>query len=231
MPEQLERYIRRARNEEARGEIAGWVVKLFSPGGYWDKHCPNGVQNITFEDAAEFLRSSSTDRRAAYKADFLSAAAIIRGGSQRDAHNADTQPFIKEFWDEVYERLEERFPGYFIHKTRYPVSLHFAPGTHGFPIKLLRIDFKGDKGEVALAFKDCDPEKLARVLKDIPDVPGEMIVNSKSTSLRISGLPSFTIADGVSVIDEKVIPAYEATHRLIEFWKEHEGPLREAFDD
>lgn len=230
MHEQLERYVRRAKNELERGATSGWAVKLFSPAAYWDRNCPDGVQNVTFEDAAEFLRRSQSDRRLAYKADFLSAAAVIRNGSQRDSYNADTQPFIKAWWDAVYARLEVRFPGYFVHKTRYPDSVYFAPETHNFPRNLLRVDFKGHKGEVDLAFKNCNPEKLARVLKDLPDMPGNLVVNPKSSSIRISGLKRFVISDGLAVIDERVIPAYEATHRLIEFWKNHEARLLEAFD-
>ena len=72
MPEQLERYVRRAKNESERGFTSGWAIKLFSPCTYWDRDCPDGVQNITFEDAAQFLRRSSDDLRTAYNVYFPS---------------------------------------------------------------------------------------------------------------------------------------------------------------
>lgn len=231
MHEQLERYVRRAMNEHMRGAIERWAVKLFSPAAYWDRHCPDGVQNITFEEAAEFLRHSSASRRAEYRADFLVAASAIRSQQERDQYNAETQPLVKEWWDAVYERLEVRFPGYFIHKTRYPASVYFAPETQDFPRHLLRVDLKGHKGEVDLAFRNCNAQKLSKILKRLPDVPGVLVVNPKSSALRISGLPKFVISDGLAVIDEKVLPAYEAAYRLIEFWKRHSETLREAFED
>jgi len=230
MPEQLERYIRRARNEADRGEISGWTIKLFSPAAYWDRGCPAEIQHVSFEDAATFLRRSSSDRRIAYRADFLSSAAVIRSQQQRDAHNAETQPYIKEFWDAVYDMLEDRFPGYFIHKTQYPVESFFAPTTHGLPAKLLRVDFKGHKGEVDLAFKNCNARNLAAILAGLPEVPGRLVENQKSAAIRIDGLPKFTIADGIAVIEDRVLPAYEATHALLEFWKRHEARLRTAFE-
>jgi len=230
MPEQLERYIRRAQNEMNRGEILGWSVILFTPSGYWDRHCPKGVRHISFEQAADFLRRDGIDFRKCYKADFLEAASIIRGQQARDDHNISTKPFIREFSDTVYDRLEERFPSYFVHKTRYPATVYFAPETHDFPTKLLRVDFKGHKGEVDLAFKNVNSQKLSEILRDFNDIPGKIIFNKKSTSIRIFGLPKFVISDGISIIDTHVIPAYEATHCLIEFWKKHESQLRKAFD-
>ena len=230
MPEQLERYVRRARNEMARGETSGWAVKLFAPNGYWARSCPEGVQLVTFEQAGAFIAESSEGPRDDYRANFLlSAAAAIRGQNGRDKHNALTQPFIKEWWDAVYDSLEDRFPNYFLHKTKYPASVYFAPETHCFPRHLLRVDFKGHKGEVDLAFKTSNPKALAAALKAIPDCPGQVVINPKSASIRISGLPKFVISDGLVVIETHVMQSYDAAHRLIEFWKKYDGELISSF--
>lgn len=232
MPEQLERYVRRAKNEVARGVTIGWAVKLFTPRNYWSRSCPEGVQHISFEAVADFMKRSTVDPRAEYRANFLFAAASsIRSQSERDLYNAETQPFIKEWWDAVYDRLEEMFPGYFIHKTKYPASVYFAPATLGFPSKWLRVDFKGHKGEVDLAFKNCDPKRLSALLRDMPDCPGRMVINGKSAAIQISGLPKFVIADGLSIIESHVVPSYKATYDLIEFWKSHESDFRPLFEN
>ncbi len=229
MHKQLERYIRRAKNESERGVSKGWLVKLFAPRAYWDPICPDGVQMLSFEDAALALRKSGDDARISYKCDFLMAASVIRNRSERDLHNASTQPFVKLWWDTVYQRIEENFPGYFIHKTLYPDSVYFAPETKGFPRSLLRVDFKGHKGEVDLAFKNCNADIFIDIIREIPNVPGDVVVNKKSASLRISGLKPFVISDGISIIDERVIPLYAEARRLIEFWKENEEKLRGVF--
>lgn len=229
MPEQIERYVRRAKNEMNRGETFGWAVKLFTPRNYWDKWCPDGCQHVSFEDAVAFL-STNEDTRTQYKASYLLNAAAIRSQFERDQHNAETQPFIKEWWDAVYNQLEKDFPGYFVHKTKYPASVYFAPATPGFPSKWLRIDFKGHKGEVDLAFKNCDPKRLSLLVRAMPDCPGRMVINGKSAAIQISGLPKFVIADGLSIIESHVIPSYQAAHDLMEFWKSRERDFRSLFE-
>jgi len=229
MPDQLERYVRRAENELARGEIHGWTVKLFAPASYSDRTCPEGCHFISLEDAANFLRHSADDPRTRYRADLLAAASVVRGQRERDAHTAETAPYVKEWWDAVYEMLESEFPGYFVHRTRYPRSVYFAPRTHGLPSDLLRIDFKGHKGEVDLAFKNCDYGQLVDVLRQIGEIPGSVVQNDKSVSIRISGLPRFTIADGKGIIQSRVRESYLATRKLIEFFKDNEPLLRTAF--
>jgi len=52
----------------------------------------------------------------------------------------------------------------------------------------------------------------------------------REAAIRIDGLPKFTSADGLAVIEDRVLPAYEATHALLEFWKRHKARLRTAFE-
>ena len=128
---QLERYIRRAQNELKRGEISDWSIKFFTPAAYSDRNCPDGVQNITFENAADFLKESSNDARGAYKASFLSEAAIIRNQKERDNHTTETAPFVKEWWDAVYKKLEE--------EERFLTILYTKPNIQGRFTLLLQL--------------------------------------------------------------------------------------------
>lgn len=229
MPEQLERYVRRASNEVDRGITDQFTIKFFTPGRYADKGFPEFVQHVSFEDAADFLiKTGFDDYRSKYRASLLrSAASSLRNLAQRDTHNAETQPFIKEWWDTVYARLEDRYPGYFIHKTQYPASVYFAPESADFPRSLLRLDFKGHKGEVDLALKTNSVDEVYSILLQTPSLPGSVIKNRKSVSIRIDGLPKFVISDGIVAIEESVMPAYDAAYVLMEYWKKNERTLRD----
>ncbi len=229
MPEQLERYVRRAKAEVDRGITSSFTIKFFTPESYSDRHLPEFVEHITFDQAADFLLGlSPDDLRLQYRASFLRRAGqILRSSGERDRYNAQTQPFIKEWWDAVYERLENRYPGYFLHKTRYPASVYFAPHTAGLDSKMLRVDLKGHKGEVDLALKTENPDQAIRMVSRIPNLPGQLVENKKSVSIRISGLPKFVISDGIAAIDDHVMPSYDAAYILIEFWKNNEAQLRD----
>lgn len=228
MPEQLERYVRRAVNEVDRGITDQFAIKFFTPVSYHDVSLPEFVEHISFEDAADFLIGIwPDDSRLQYRASFLRRAGqVLRSTAERDAYNAQTQPFIKEWWDTVYDRLEVRYPGYFQHSTRYPASVYFAPHTEGLPRSLLRVDFKGHKGEVDLALKTENVGEVVEMIALIPGLPGEVIKNKKSVSVRISDLPKFVISDGIAAIDDNVMPAYDAAYVLMEFWKRNEKQLR-----
>ena len=78
---------------------------------------------------------------------------------------------------------------------------------------------------------DCDRDRLLEILEQLPEKPpGELIDNKKSTAIRISNLKKFVIADGKDIIETHVMPSYEATKTLLEFWKKYEKELRRAFD-
>lgn len=225
MPEQLERYVRRGQGEVARGLVTGFSVLFLTPANYLRASLPEGVRQISFERVAEFFRSGDPDLRAQYRASFMEKAVPVFGAKQRDAKVIKNEPYIVAWWDAVYDAIEAEMPGFFIHRTRYPQSVYFAPSTAG-QAKYLRVDFKGHNGEVDLAFKDIDAIILREVLATLPSAPGAVISNGRSSAIQISGLEKFVISEGMAVIPTKVLPAYRATHRLLSFWQEH----RVAFD-
>ncbi|MDX7953379.1 hypothetical protein P7D22_19630 [Lichenihabitans sp. Uapishka_5] len=225
MPSQLERYVRRGEGEVSRNLTIGFSVLFFTPANYIKEKLPDNVVQLTFESAAAYLRADPDDLRACYRASFLEKAVPKLGPKARDAYIAIHEPYVKAWWDTVYTMLDRDFPGFFIHRTQYPRSVYFAPETPK-QAKYLRVDFKGHKGEVDLAFKNIEPDKLRVVLEMLKDVPGQLSVNGRSSALQIRGLEPFVISDGSSVIPTKVRAAYGAAHRLLTFWKEN----RSAFD-
>ncbi len=120
--------------------------------------------------------------------------------------------------------LEEEFPNYFVHRTRYPRSVYFAPSTRG-QAGYLRLDLKGHKGEVDLSFKNISYQHLLDEVGHIPSLPGVLIENERSTAIRISGLDPFVISDGMSIIGTRVRAAYAAAHGLLSFAAAHRSRL------
>jgi len=149
----------------------------------------------------------------------------IRTPAARDAHVIETAPYIREWWDKVYSMLEREYPGFFYHETRYPRSVYFAPKTPG-QAGYLRVDFKGHKGEVDLAFKNISAAALTEQVATMGDLPGHVIANGKSAAIQIAGLEPFVISDGFDIIETKVRAAYQAAHTLLTFWEKN----RATFD-
>jgi hypothetical protein len=116
--------------------------------------------------------------------------------------------------------LEREFPGFFLHKTRYPRSVYFAPETPG-QAPYLRVDFKGHKGEVDLAFKNISAGALREHVSKMDDLPGQIVSNGKSTAIQIAGLETFVISDGFGIIETKVRAAYQAARDLLTFWEKN----------
>ena len=217
MHEQLERYVRRGDGEIRRGLVKAYSVLFFTPSSYFCSVLPPGVEQLSFEHAAEFLVSQD-EIRSHYRASLLTKALPLRSAIARDAHVVETDPYIKEWWDRVYLMLEREFPGFFIHKTKYPRSVYFAPETPG-QAGYLRVDFKGQKGEVDLAFKNVPAETLQDQVSLTEAMPGTIVSNGKSSAIQITGLQKFVISDGFDVIDTKVLAAYRAAHDLLTYWK------------
>ena len=220
MPKQLERYLRRAEAELLRSDVTGFSVVLFAPAAY-SATLPDGVTRISFEDAATALRQFSDDPRSAYRAAFLDDAVPITSVRERDIRIAETDPYIADWWDKVYLMLDREFPGFFLPpRTQYPRSAFFAPRTSGMP-DYLRVDLKGHLGEVDLVFKNLPVKTLTTGLVGL-EAPARPIENGKSSSLRITDLAPFRIADGYDIIETHVRTAYAAAATLLTYWSKHQ---------
>ncbi|WP_349369931.1 hypothetical protein [Salinarimonas sp.] len=223
MPLQLERYLARAEADRGRGEIVGYAVVLFAPLTY-AAAIPERVARISFEAAAAALRRLCGDARSRYRASFLERAAL--GRLAQETRLLEAEPYLVEWWDAVYAMLDREFAGFFIApKVRYPRSVFIAPRTAGMP-DYIRVDLKGHKGEVDLAFKNVPFQDLAAALAG-KSAPGVLVENEKSAAIRIGGLAPFRLADGAEVIETNVREAYAAARDLLLFWRAH----RHVFDE
>lgn len=218
-PEQLLRYRRRADNDLRLGRVAGVSILAVAPRWYRFAAMPEGARQLAIEDVAAWFRAAG-DLRSAYRASVLERCLPARGAAARDARVAAIEPHVVAWWDAVHAAVEAEFPGYFRHRTRYPVSVYFAPATAG-QADYLRVDFKGHKGEVDLAFRDLPADRLAALVAELGGAPGRVVANDRSAAIRIGGLEPFVIADGLAVIPSRVLPAYRATRRLLDYWFAH----------
>jgi hypothetical protein len=219
MPDQLQRYARRGANDIALGRVAGASVLAVTPRHYRFSRLPEGARQCAFEDIAQWFRTRG-DPRSDYRASVLEQALPATSARLRDARTARRDPAIRAWWDAVHQAVDAAWPGYFHHRTRYPQSVYFAPATAG-QAAYLRVDFKGHKGEVDLAFKGVEPARLVTALDGLPRAPGRLVANGRSSALRIDGLAPFVISDGLAVIAPRVLPAYAAARQLLEFWRLH----------
>ena len=226
MPEQLERYVRRGNGDIRRELVRQFSVLFFTPSNYLNTNLPSGVVQITFEQAAAFL-ASQDNLRSHYRASLLSNALPLKTIIERDAQVVECDPYIMEWWDRVYDMLEREYPAFFFHRTKYPRSVYFAPTTAG-QASYLRIDFKGHKGEIDLAFKNISAESLRKQAAGLTDMPGNIVANGKSSAIQISGLDPFVISDGFDIIETKVLAGYRAAYRLITFWQENRAKFESA---
>ncbi len=219
MPEQLERYVRRAEGEVRREIVSDFSILFLTPSSYFATKLPDGVKQISFEEAAQALVAQG-DLRSQYRASLLMSARPLRTPAARDAHVSATDPYIKDWWDRVYAMLDREFPGFFVHKTRYPRSVFFAPETPGQG-RYLRVDLKGQKGEVELAFKKISAAALRELVAKMDELPGQIVSNGRSSAIQIAGLQPFVISEGFGIIETKVRSAYQAAHTLLTFWQKN----------
>jgi hypothetical protein len=229
MPEQLERYVRRAEAEQGRDAVQGWAVAFFTPRSYRLSEVPLGVTQITFEEAADALRRMSPDLRSDYRASLLDRAAAYRSGSAaRSLYVAQAEPHVAGWWDEVVRMLDREFPSFFLpFRTQYPREVFFAPRTSDLA-NYLRIDLKGHKGEVDLAFKYGDHAAICAIVQETLGSTDPVVVNGRSVALRIP-VARFTIAEGTAIIPTKVRQAFQAARLLVLYWRQHRARFDALF--
>ena len=105
-------------------------------------------------------------------------------------------------------------------RDSYPKTTYIAANCVGSP-HYFRIDLKGTKGEVDIAFKNIGTGDLIRFLEDRKPKISNVVLNKQSIALQISGLPSFFVGDGILSAKESAMKSFEAAHQLLEFWQQN----------
>jgi hypothetical protein len=216
--DQLRRYFRRGEHGIDRGFWDGYEVMVFAPSIKLQQYkaAIGNTTQLSFEEAAEFLRSRDGDARAVYRADFIARAALEE---RIEAEGADE--FRVAFWNGLYDMVEKEFPGYFALDRRRILKTTFIAANCIDAPKYFRLDLKGHMGEVDLALKSNNKAgALIAFLEEKKPAGSSVAFNKGSIVVRISKLPKFEVADGFT--REPAVWAFEAAKTLLEFWKSNQ---------
>ncbi len=198
-------------------------VVVFAP-RYRTFATPAEVIKVTFDEAANNLWAQITsDARLIYRSHFLNCAA------QPNIVVVETEnPFAVQWWMAVDEMARREFGDFFvIDRRRFPKTTYVNLKCAEMP-PYLRLDLKGNQGDVALAFIGFPGDVLQSVVSRIePKVADVVRKRGQDPTLWIGNLRKFQISDGISAIDGPVLEAYQAAHKLLFFWKQN----RARFDE
>lgn len=226
--DQLSRYARRGLCGEDAGLWASHAVVVFAPQAAISRYANqlDCVEVISFEDAAEFLLSCATDLRSRYRAEFLKRSAVRW---PIEAKGSDQYQVM--FWNSLFAAVEDRYPNFFdLKRKKLSRDTFIAANCLNSP-KYLRVDLKGHKGEVDLAFTGEKNGALIAFLFAEKPAGSEVAFHNQSTVLRIKGLPKFLVSDGVAQISELAMPCFDAAHALLKFWMANRAVIERYYDN
>lgn len=225
---QMEDYVERGKLGTKRGNWSGFAVAVFAPRYRmpFPKALPPTVVALEFEEAAKRIASSEPhDARAIYRARFIERAAqpkVIVAENENQ--------FLAQWWKAVDDLIREQFGDFFvIDRKSFPSTTYVNAKCVNMPA-YLRLDLKGDQGEVALAFIGFPLNDLKSLVAplELNGVVVDQKNRNKDPALRIANLPKFRIDDGLeSETMHRVLTSYSAAHKLLSFWKSN----RLLFDD
>lgn len=221
MPQQRERYDKRAATGVERGDYNEYEVILCAPKQYRETSTTAGsfATYISYEEIAAAIRNCDDSPRGKYRATFIETAA------KRNANNWKRQDdeATNAFWNAAYEIGAREFP---ILEMK-PLSLTkgsswitFRPRdfpTHPVPV---HIALKGFHGNVDLTFSRTTAYMMAEKMASIIQADMTIHQTSSSSALRIKIDPidvEGSIEDGMPNIRK----AFEAAERLIRFYRKH----------
>jgi hypothetical protein len=221
---QIARYFDRGRFGIRYNHWEAFWFAVFAPQRKLEKYSAVIKDNphLSFEEAASFVATWSSDNRSHYRADFLLQAAAPL---ELDIQGSDI--FRAAFWKQVYKLLDQKFPEYFdINTNDFPKTTYIAANCKEAP-EYFRVDLKGHMGEVDLAFKNIGAGKLLAFLEENLPPRANIVFNKRSIALQINGLPKFFVGDGIDAAESGAMPSFAAAHTLLEFWRAH----RNFFDN
>jgi hypothetical protein len=223
-PDQSARYRMRAERDRSNGEYADFELVLCAPQYYLANRTDLGGfdHQISFEQIAEIIRAKNSGR-ASYRADFLKTA----GTKRINAWIREDDSATNAFWDAAYKLASREFPILEMKRpklTKDSTWITFRPRDLPTMPKHVYVSLKGDRGHVDLTFGNTTAyifnSSIARLLEQ------DMSVHqtNASAAIRIQTL-GFCVADGIGNGLPKVQSAFEASFRLIEFYRRHRTKL------
>jgi hypothetical protein len=218
-PKQMEDYVTRGELGVKDGRWREYAIVVFAPAYRTPfSGLPESVITIKFEEAADEL-SSQNDSRLQYRAAFLSRAARPYVFIAENENQYATQ-----WWVAVNELVRAKYGDFF--RPQVPRKTTYVNPRSAEQASYLRVDLKGDRGDVALSFSNFSEDQLRSFLTTHPDVKGIEVVKKntwKDPVLQISNLKKFEISDDLTIAKDNILAAYDAAYRLLKLWKENKA--------
>jgi hypothetical protein len=225
--DQLDRYGQRGLYGQSAGLWDDHSFVVFAPAPILARHATQLGQTttISIEEAAEFSLSCANDLRSKYRAEFLARSAMRW---PIEAQGSDQ--YQVKFWSSLFAAVESRYPEFFdLKRKKLSRDTFIAANSLNSP-KYLRVDLKGSKGEVDIAFTGEKNSDLIAFLYAEKPVGSSVAYNENSVVLRIKGLPKFLVSDGVEKIGELAMPCFDAAHVLLRFWMANRAVFERYYD-
>lgn len=227
-PEQALRYRLRADREIAAGFFQDFETVLCAPRSYiGDRSDLSDFDHlICLEDIAEFLTANDGSPRGRYRAQFLSTAATRRANSWAREQDATTDAF----WDAAYQLASAEFPILEMKPlavTKGSTWINFRPRDLPTKPKRTYVSLKGDRGQIDLTFSNTTAHRFAEMISDRLGVGMTVHQTAASSAIRLTTQgfrPDEPIESGMIAVRQ----AFEASRRLIEFYRENRTDLDDA---
>lgn len=226
-PDQAARYRLRAEQEQAQDIYSDYEVILCAPKHYIENRTDlNDFDRlISLEQLADVIRDSN-DARSSYRADFLKTASTrrINAWSRKD------DPTTNAFWEAAYQIATRDFPQ--LEMKRLSVTensswITFRPRDFPTQPKRVYISFKGDRGQIDLTFGNTTAYRFQPTIAKFLE-PGMAVHQTAASSAVRIETQGFRIAEGIEAGMPKVRAAFEASSRLIAFYRAFRAQLDEA---
>jgi hypothetical protein len=217
-PDQARRYQMRADRDCSNGVYADFELVLCAPHYYIENHPDlHGFSHyISLEQIADIL-DADNNGRAAYRADFLKTASTKR----INAWARENDEATNKFWDAAYELASREFPILEmkpLRMTKNSAWITIRPRDMPTMPKYVYVSVKGGKGHIDLSFKDTTAHHFQQLIKHHLEPDMTVHQTGAAAAIRIKS-PGFQITDGFAPALPKVKAAFEASARLIQFYR------------
>ena len=186
MPEQSERYHRRAEKAQGRGEYDEHFVFLVAPEDYHKEHANDANADygyrVSYEELRTYLR-----RRADVRAEFKAAMLDFAVQEKRTGYQVQEVETVTEFWKKLRQYCKRNFPELDMAGEDSPKGASAVWPEFRTSLKKVKVFYKSQRGTVDLEFPGYGMRKA-----DLDAIVGKKLsdsmrtrVTGKSASVRI----------------------------------------------
>jgi len=227
-PNQAARYRLRGERDRDQNTFADFEVLLCAPQNYIELRTDlDGFdRKVSLEDIADFFLRGAPSARARYRGDFLRTAVSRR----LNTWQREPDDLTDAFWRAAHELAIKEFPILEMQPltaTKDTTWISLRPRDLPTRPKHVKVIIKGDRGLVDLTFADTRVDKFSPTVMPLSEPDFTVHQTNKSSAIRIR-TPAFEIADGIDNGLPRVRSAFEASSRLIQFYRRHRAALDAA---